>query len=170
MVAYRYYYYHICRFISILKMTKFRGQLCIRDVFLSVSRVLRHCCNARCSSGLHRNQLDGICREQVLLNKGKGREWRPSDPEKQVAPELCLGSLHQPSCRAPDKAPAGVCPGLGSWKLGTSVQTAQMLGREPCSSPSFSWQGCDGAQVNTRRDPRLNRKWQRMREIRGFSK
>ena len=38
--------------------------------------MFRCCYNARCISGLHRSQLDGIFREQMLLNRGKGRKWK----------------------------------------------------------------------------------------------
>lgn len=82
--------------------------------------MFRRCYNARCISGLHRSQLDGIFREQMLLNRGKGRKWKKknSDAEKQVASELCLGSLHQPSHKEQTK-PKQALLSAGAWAPGT---------------------------------------------------
>lgn len=86
--------------------------------------MFRCCYNARCISGLRRSQLDGIFREQMLLNRGKGRKWKKkttkknSDAEKQVAPELCLGSLHQPLHKKQTK-PQQVLLSAQAWAPGS---------------------------------------------------
>lgn len=45
--------------------------------------MFRCCYNARCISGLRRSQLDGIFREQMLLNRGKGRKWKKKNNKKK---------------------------------------------------------------------------------------